>query len=63
MTSLLNNLNAADNITKAPNPTNVVEIETKPRGGKLSRCILIHRDASKDNDTLAHSDHSRIVWP
>ena len=29
MTSLLNNLDAADNITKKPDPTNVVEVETK----------------------------------
>ena len=62
MTSLLNDLDAADNITKEPYPTNAVEVETKLRGGMLSSNILICRDASKDNDTLAHSDHSRIVW-
>ena len=63
MTSLLNDLNAADNITKEPNHTNVVEVETKPRGGMLRSNISIRRDASKGNDTLALNDHSRIVLP
>ena len=66
MTFLLNDLDAADNITKEPNPTNLVGVETKPRGGKLSRYILIRRDASKDNGLFGNLSclhyHIRVCY-